>query len=392
MLSDESSSIWGAWNGNELTDEQIDMMVREAEAKQRQEKLRQHLLDEGQAALAEKPRPWWKPEGPEGTLVPDPRLSHVPSITSITSSVPTLLMHGGEVSRMSSNQVPLTQGEEGTGASSSNQPMLVQGQSDPEVSTIQGISMLQPYEGQNVGPTTRSSGERPHSIGAFTTPHNKKPRWSLGSDGGNVSLQSPDRVMDMRESKDPTTSTPPSAKRPVNTPGKWLWSPKSIARSLPPLPGPPTPPVSVQGGTPPMTGGRAGTPPCDFPEYTSSRLGVVRQEFSGGTPPLTPPLTPPGEPGSSAALARAQAARPRSMGATSAMSTVSPAVGTDGHRSTLMVQQPPTPPTSYRQHRGTTPPPTPPNLIRGNNGQQVVVPPLWRTPPSSARISGPVQR
>lgn len=332
--SEESGSIWGAWSGHELTDEQIDMMVREAEARQRQEQLRQHLVDEGRETLTDKPRPWWKPDK-------SPLLSPQ---HSISSSVPTLLKADG-------NSPPLPE----RAPSSSLRPT-----SDDRM--IQGVSMLQPqsemaqslgpgsHKSQSLGPGSsfdrRSAGERAyHSMGPFNTPLTKQGRSSLGSDAfrGNVSLPfTPPYSPKLYSGRDvPLDQATPQS---VVTPGKWLWSPKSASRSLTPPAGPCEPsPRRTHQARPRSIGG------------TTGLSGLNSQGGKGPTPP---------ESSRSAVLIDApmpsQLPQPQ------------------------LVQQ-------FVQQYGGTPPPTPPSLIRGNNGQQIVVPPLvppiWRnfTPPSSAR-------
>merc|ERR1719161_1590585 len=364
MVSDESSSIWGAWNGADLTDEQIDMMVREAEAKQRQERLRQQLVDEGRLDPGSTPaRPWWKPEGV-------PRLSPQPSSvsrmsTGAQSSVPTLLPfqseEGGFPSVMSGPATtPAFQGFTSSGLPGTPP-------SDSSQRQIQGVSMLRPTEAQ------RPDGKS----GVFSTPKPRQ-RWSLGSDGpqfnaGNrVTLHSPDRV-EPGAAPQGRDLTPPHGPHPsqVTTPGKWQFSPNNQNRSLtpPPLPGELrslTPPPGRLPGEP-----LPSAPPRPAQPARPRSLGVPplpSVPTRGKTPPLTPPLskTPP-----------------------------------QSNRSSMVVENPSQVVLQQskfldqwkdvHQQYGSTPPPTPPSLIRGGNGPPAAVLPVWRslTPPTSARLPDP---
>lgn len=325
MVSDESNSMWGAWSGHELTDEQIDMMVREAEAKQQKERMRQHLVDEGREALQERPRPWWKPEG--GPRFSPQPLDRQSSVTSRQSSVPTLLHPGEEAGPASSGTPPKIP-----------TPPLSAGIGTPPSDdlTIQGVSMFQALEKKG---------------SAFMTPHTRQPRWSLGSDGGptssmGISLHSPDRVLSARDGREQTT--PQSTQQQVTTPGKWLWSPNSLNnfRSLTP---------------PPMPGEPAPSAP---PRRAQSSSHSARPRSLGSNPAVAPKSPPVS---SRVTLEGPTAFVYQQYGSTPSASSAAPLqYGTT---------PPPTPPNLIRGNNGH-PVAVPP-----------VVPPLWRnlTPPHSAR-------
>jgi len=354
MMSDESS-LWGAWNGHELTDEQIDMMVREAEAKQRGQQVRQHLMNEGRLTTATQPRPWWKPEGgPSGRLSPQ-HSTHASDIGPI-SDVQT-------ISRLSSATMPpIVSGDESgeTGAPSSSHLPMHRTSSPDHI--VQGVSMLQPQKTQSLGPASsskrRSSGERGvQSMGLLATPHTKPRHSSLGSDGGRsiISLKSPENVISGRDITPPITrdqATPQSVHQQVTTPGNWSWSPTNQRSMTPP---------NQRSMTPPNTSLRV-----EPPVSTAQRR--VHQSVPGSL----------------------------RIGGTVGLSGVSQQ-GTktppESDRSAVIV--PPLPQFSQLPHQqhgtGTTPPPTPPTLIRANRaanpGQQVVVPPIWRNTPPTSRSS-----